>query len=397
MPIATHPASIAAVMVAAALASLSTQLLVPALPVIARGSGFDAALASSLVSVTFLVIAFATFAWGPAADRLGRRPVLLLGLILYVAGNLLCLFAMNYATLLLGRVIQAAGGAAGLVLAAVILRDLYESRTDVALARMNVVNTLVPMFAPLTAGILLDLLHWRIVFLLPLVTAIIVFAIIGVGLPETRPTTAAARTTTLLQDAGALLFDRAYVAHVAFSALFMALFFAFQAGAPRLVLDGLGVAPTVYGGWFMVAAVGYALGNVCAARFARAGRLRVALLPSAVAALFAAVVGAIWLDFGLAMAPLFVPLIAIAFFGAIAMTAAHARAVSVAPARTGSASALLVLTQMILAAAATQAVAFLPGDGVSLYGFLATLAAAALAALSLGRRAGPARDALEAA
>ena len=101
------------------------QLFVPALPAVASGFEVSTATANLAISLSFFTVGVSTLVYGPLSDRYGRRPVLFAGLALFVIGTLVCLAAPSIEVLLLGRVLQAAGSASGLVIARAVVRDVY--------------------------------------------------------------------------------------------------------------------------------------------------------------------------------------------------------------------------------------------------------------------------------
>lgn len=102
-----------------ALATLSTNILLPSLPVIAQSLGVDEArLTAGVLGLFLAVFALAQLIVSPLSDRIGRRPVVLGGLTLFVTGSLVGAFAGTLSLLLASRVLQALGVAAASVLAA---------------------------------------------------------------------------------------------------------------------------------------------------------------------------------------------------------------------------------------------------------------------------------------
>ena len=110
---------------ATALGPLAIQIFLPSLPAIQADLEVSGTVAQLVFSLSAAAIAVSMLVYGPLSDRFGRRPTLVAGLILYLIGSLVSTFAPGIAVLILGRTIQAIGGAAPLALTRTIIRDLY--------------------------------------------------------------------------------------------------------------------------------------------------------------------------------------------------------------------------------------------------------------------------------
>jgi DHA1 family bicyclomycin/chloramphenicol resistance-like MFS transporter len=108
--------------------TLSLHILVPALPEAAADLGVSGGAIQLALTLYLVGLAGGQLFYGPLSDRLGRRPVLLGGLCLYVLGSLGCALAPGIGALIGGRVVQALGGCSGLVLGRAILRDVSPPR-----------------------------------------------------------------------------------------------------------------------------------------------------------------------------------------------------------------------------------------------------------------------------
>jgi DHA1 family bicyclomycin/chloramphenicol resistance-like MFS transporter len=105
-------ALIAVLAVITALGPLSMQIILPVLPVMQVAFDVPAATVQYVLSLALFTIAFSTLVYGPASDRFGRRPVLVIGLIIFVIGSAIAALAPTIEILILGRIVQAVGGAA---------------------------------------------------------------------------------------------------------------------------------------------------------------------------------------------------------------------------------------------------------------------------------------------
>ena len=99
-----------------ALGPLSTDFYLPSLPDIARVMGSDVAGAQATLSAFLFGFAAGQILWGPLSDRLGRRPILLFGLVLFIAATLACAFAPSIGWLTAARALQALGASGPIVL-----------------------------------------------------------------------------------------------------------------------------------------------------------------------------------------------------------------------------------------------------------------------------------------
>ena len=114
-----------------ALVPLSVDGVVPAFPATARAYGVGIVAVQSLLSTFLLGAAAGQLVWGPLSDRFGRRLSLLLGLVVFMGGTLLCLIAPSLSVLLIGRFLQALGASSGMVVARAVVRDWYAAERAV--------------------------------------------------------------------------------------------------------------------------------------------------------------------------------------------------------------------------------------------------------------------------
>lgn len=347
-----------ALVLATGLGPFAMQVFLPALPAIQEGFGARPAAAQLAFSLSTLSIAVATLVYGPLSDRLGRRPALLGGLVVFLLGTLLCALAPSLELLVLGRVVQAAGGCAGMVLSRAIVRDLYpREQAAQALAWITMAMVVAPMMAPALGGILVDLAGWRAIFLLGLVAGAGVLFAVARRLAETGRPGALGGGPAMLGAFAHLLGQRAFRGWAVQAAFSMAVFFSFLSAAPFLVVEAYGRPAAEYGLLFVLISAAFMAGNFAAARLsARLGSERMILLGSAGS------LGGALLALALALAgfwtplALFLPTALGAFAQGMAMPNAQAAIVSVAPELAGSAAGLSGFLQMGVAALAAQIV-----------------------------------------
>jgi DHA1 family bicyclomycin/chloramphenicol resistance-like MFS transporter len=345
-----------------ALAPFSLQIFVPSLPAIQAGFGVSPGVAQLALSLSILANAVAALSYGPLSDRFGRRRMVLTGLVIFAVGSVLCTVAPTIGMLILGRIVQAAGAAAGMVIARAIVRDLYErDQAASMIAYLTMAMVVAPTLAPSFGAVILDLAGWRAVFV----------AVSGVGavlalaawqrLRETRAGGAGSGGwSSLLSGTGALLRSRAFIGYVLQSAFAISAFFAFVAGAPYFMIDILGRPATEYGLWFIVVSTTFMAGNFGAARLTRrVGVDRMVLLGSGLVVLGTLLAAGLLLSLPWTSISLFGPMMLVTFGNGLAIPNAQAGAISVDPTLAGTASGLSGFTQMLFAAVVSQAVGML--------------------------------------
>jgi DHA1 family bicyclomycin/chloramphenicol resistance-like MFS transporter len=345
-----------------ALAPLSLQIFLPALPAIQATFGVTSGTAQLVLSLSILANAFAMLAYGPISDRFGRRPAVIAGLIAFAGGSIVSAVAPDILTLIFGRIVQAIGGAAGMVLARAMVRDLYDREHAARMiAYLTMAMVVAPMLAPTIGALLTEALDWRAIFwFVAAIGAVLTWLVVGQLVETHAARYGGSGSFGLLAGARALLRSPAFVAYVLQSTFAICIFFAFISGAPYFMINVLGRSTAEYGLYFIAVSAGFMLGNLVAARLsARVGLDRMILIGSMLA--LAAVVIALAL---LTRGPwhplaLFGPMTAGAFANGLTVPNAQAGAVSVDPSLAGTASGFAGFSQMFAAALVSQLVGML--------------------------------------
>ncbi|QKG20586.1 multidrug effflux MFS transporter [Actinomadura verrucosospora] len=339
-----------------AMAPLSIDMYLPALPRVAADLSTGAMQAQLTLTACVIGLAAGQAVAGPLSDALGRRRPLLAGLAAYAVASLLCVAAPNVETLIALRVVQGAAGAAGIVIARAVVRDLYDG---VAAAKffstLMLVNGLAPILAPVIGGQLLRVMPWPGVFgvLSGIGVALLLATLAGLGetLPPGRRETGGLRAT--LRTFRALAGDRSFTGPGLALALAFAAMFTYISGSPFVLQDIYHLSPQAFSVAFGV----NSLGIVAAGQLSGwlAGRVALGRLLAAGLATVAAggllLLAAVLAGGGL---PAVLPALFLVASGqGLIMPNATALALADRPPRvTGSASALLGLSQFALGGAA---------------------------------------------
>jgi len=334
-----------------ALAPLSIDLYLPALPELGDDLGASTSLAQLTLTACVAGLGVGQLVAGPLADRYGRRPPLLVGLAGFAISSGLCALAPSIGLLIALRLVQGATGAAGLVVARAIVRDVYGPSATRIFAALLLVTGLAPVVAPIVGAQMLHFTTWRGTFVVLLGLGLLLLAATWAWLRESLPVQArrsdGLRAT--LGTLGRLAADRSFMPYVACFALTFGAFFAYISASPFVLEDIHGVSPQLFSVIFAVNSaaligagqvVGHMAGRVDSERLMRGGVWLVAASGAALVAVVAAGAG-LW--------PLLVCLLAVAVANGIVVPTATALAMAGHGHVAGSASALLGLCQFGLA------------------------------------------------
>jgi DHA1 family bicyclomycin/chloramphenicol resistance-like MFS transporter len=377
---------------------LAIDFYLPGFPAIALAFGTDERHVQLTLAAYFLGLSIGQLAYGPVADRFGRRIPLLVGVGLFTLASLACAFAPTLEWLIAARFIQALGGCAGMVLSRAIVSDKCDAvQSAKVFSQLMLVMGLAPILAPMLGGLLVNLYGWQSIFLVLTGFSAVCSLAVALGLPESMP--AAHPRHPLAGALGQyrrLLADRIFLGHALTGGIAMAGMFAYIAGSPFVFIKLYGVPPEHYGWLFGTNAAGFILVAQVNARIL--GRLGPAFLLSRAVWVYLVAALALLGIAGLhtqALWPLLIPLfICIASLGCI-IPNASACAMNGQWARAGSASALLGCLQFSVAAGASALVGVLhDGSAIPMATVISLCGILAVTAAVLTRRLQRKRDAL---
>jgi DHA1 family bicyclomycin/chloramphenicol resistance-like MFS transporter len=363
-PMTRHAPPLVLLALVTAIAPAALHMLVPALPLLA--AVFDAPPGAVQPVLTLFLAGIATgqLVYGPVSDRFGRRPVLLTGLALFLAGTVLCGLAWSLPVLILGRTLEALGGCAGMVLGRAIVRDVYDrERSASALATIMMVMSLAPSLSPLIGAYLAEWGGWRADFVLLGMVGAAVLILTAAKLEETHMP-APVNFVGMIGSFVLLLRSPAFLSFAFATAFTSASWFTFLAAAPYLLSELLHEPPSTYGLMILLPMAGYILGNAAVVRLSvLLGSARLFIYGLALS-LASGIMLALWCLADLTPWALFVPMAISSIGNGMSQPPGVAAGLSVYPRIAGAASGLLGFMQMIIAALGTLLVGLLPRDSV---------------------------------
>lgn len=247
-----------------ALGPITTDLYLPALPAIQEFFNTDVTTVQLTLSVYLVVFAICQLFYGPLSDRFGRKPIILIGTLIYLFGSLVCVLAPTIEILITGRVLQAFGGCAGVILARSMVRDIYgQKRSAQILSYMATAMAVAPALGPIIGGYLTITYGWQASFgVLAAFGSVCILGIIFI-LQETNhhkdPHAIHPRQT--LKNFVFLLKNRNFSSYLLIISFSYSGLFSFISGSSFVFIKVLGLSPDEFGYCFATAVVGYMIGS----------------------------------------------------------------------------------------------------------------------------------------
>jgi DHA1 family bicyclomycin/chloramphenicol resistance-like MFS transporter len=228
---------------------ISMDLYLPALPALTADLGAVTSVAQLTVTACLIGLAAGQLIAGPLSDRFGRRGVLLIGIVAYIATSALCAISPTVELLIAARFVQGLAGGVGIVIAQAAGRDIYTGGALIRFyGRLTVVGGLAAIIGPLLGGLLNSFTDWRGLF--------VFLALIGAGIlivtllvfRETLPTADRTRGGfgQTVRDYRTLLSDRVFLGAVLNQGFLYAALFAYLAGSTFVLQEIYGLSPLGY-------------------------------------------------------------------------------------------------------------------------------------------------------
>ncbi|KOV71057.1 multidrug effflux MFS transporter [Streptomyces sp. MMG1121] len=365
---------------------LAMDMYLPSLPEVTTSLHAPAATVQLTLTACLAGMALGQLVVGPMSDRWGRRRPLLAGLAVYVLATALCAFAPNVETLVAFRLEQGLAGAAGIVIARAVVRDLYDG---VAMARffstLMLISGAAPVVAPLIGGQILRVTDWRGVFLLLTAVGAVLAALVWLRLPETLAPADRHRggAKEALRTMLTLLADLPFTGYTLAGGFAFAALFAYISASPFVIQEIYGASPQTFSLLFGLNSVGLVaagqvngkvlVGRVALEKVLACGLTVIVLAATALLLMATGAFGAVGL-----------PPIAAALFvlmSAMGITLPNTQSLALlrTPHAAGSASALLGTTSFLVGAVASPLVG-VAGERTAVPMALVQLAGALVAA-----------------
>ncbi|EML2065741.1 Bcr/CflA family multidrug efflux MFS transporter [Enterobacter asburiae] len=312
----------------AMLMPLSIDMYLPALPVISAQFGVPAGSAQMTLSTYILGFALGQLFYGPMADSLGRKPVILGGTLVFAAAAVACALAQTIDHLIVMRFFHGLAAAAASVVINALMRDIYpKEEFSRMMSFVMLVTTIAPLVAPMAGGAVLVWFSWHVIFWILALAALLASAMIFFFIDETLPVERRQKfhIRTTIGNFASLFRHKRVLSYMLASGFSFAGMFSFLSAGPFVYIELNHVSPQHFGYYFALNIVFLFIMTIINSRFVR----RVGALNMFRAGLWIQFVMAIWLVVSAFLGVGFWALVigVAAFVGCVSMVSSNAMAV----------------------------------------------------------------------
>lgn len=239
---------------------LSTDIYLPALPVMVEKFHTVPSMINLTLIFFFVFYAVGTMFWGPLSDKYGRKRILLIGMVIYTIGSVLCVFSANIYQLILFRILQSVGCGAATAVSTAIVKDVYDGRKRLTiLAVVQSMGMISPIVAPVLGAIILGILSWRGVFVV--LSFIGILALAGsIAMEETIEKRYTGSILKSIGRLGVVAKNKSFISLLITFSMMSIPSMSFISASSYVYVNGFGLSEKVYSYYFAANAVFYLIG-----------------------------------------------------------------------------------------------------------------------------------------
>lgn len=256
----------------AMLMPLSIDMYLPALPVIAGEFGVPAGSAQMTLSTYILGFAVGQLLYGPMADSIGRKPVILGGTLIFAVAAVACALAQSIEQLIVMRFFHGLAAAAASVVINALMRDIYpREEFSRMMSFVMLVTTIAPLLAPMVGGAVLIWFNWHAIFWILAIAALLASVMIALFIRETLPVEKRQRFhfRTTIGNFASLFRHKRVLSYMLASGFSFAGMFSFLSAGPFVYIEINHVAPQDFGYYFALNIVFLFVLTIINGRFVR--------------------------------------------------------------------------------------------------------------------------------
>jgi DHA1 family bicyclomycin/chloramphenicol resistance-like MFS transporter len=250
--------------VLSAFTPVSIDMYLPAFPAIEKDLVAPPGAMSYTLSLFLVGLGIGQFVLGPVSDRFGRRWPVLIGCVVFAIASLSCAISPNVGWMIASRFLMGFSGAAGVVIARAVVRDLFDEKASAGMySILMMIGGIAPIVGPLAGAAVLKYFHWPMVFWLMAAFGILCAAGTFVLLRETHPLSKRSRDPVddILRRSIAIAIDPRFTGYALAMGFAMGAIFAFVSGSPDIFMKQFGISKGGYSLLFACNSIGLYIGN----------------------------------------------------------------------------------------------------------------------------------------
>lgn len=243
----------------ATIGPLGIDMYLPSIPAMAASLGSSEGAVQLSLMTFFVGLMLGQLIYGPLSDKFGRKPLIYLGLSIFLLGSIACSMAESVLQLQWIRFVQGLGGSIGMVIAFAIIKDRFHGpEMGKMMSMVLAILGLSPVAAPLIGDGLQTLGSWRTIFIFLAIYAAVVMALVAAFLPETRESEQRAdfKLSQTFSHYINIATDRKFIIYALTLCIAQAGFFAYIAGSASVFISEYNLSSTQFSLLFAVNAVG---------------------------------------------------------------------------------------------------------------------------------------------
>ena len=232
------------------------------LPEIAKNFYTTGEMAKNTLTIYLIGFSIGMILWGKISDQFGRKPCIISGLIIFIAGCIGCYLTDTIEMFMVYRFIQGFGGGASFIIAQSICRDAFEgAELSRVYSTIGTAIALFPALGSVSGGIIANISEWRDIFLFLIIFAVILISLIIIKIPETYVKNNESNIS-MANLTIRLVLDKKVVGFTFIAAGCIGMIFSYLAEGPFYLINGLGLSPSIYGITFFTIALSTIMGSI---------------------------------------------------------------------------------------------------------------------------------------
>ncbi|WP_423063699.1 MFS transporter [Candidiatus Paracoxiella cheracis] len=247
------------------LPQLAIDLYLPSLPVMLLSMHTSSLLLQLTLTVYIFFLGLSQLIYGPLSDQFGRKPILLMGVLIFSVGSLSAAFSISIYTLLISRAIQGLGMGCGFTIGSAIIVESFSGKELIKMTTYSsMVYSLSPILAPVFGGYIQHYLGWQANFLIMSVLAITLLLAIYVFVPETNRhlKSTALNRKNLINTYAHMIKSIVFLGYIGILTLIFGIMVTFNVVGPFLMQNKFNISALIYGKFLFLVGGSYFLGTV---------------------------------------------------------------------------------------------------------------------------------------